>query len=655
MTLLEEALSAATLEELAQRELSQSKFVVESHMRFPTLAPVDSGQDGKTHVPRPVVFDSDSGWFTAEVILEPTDADDSSLDWVEGCTIRCAGPPVIGPDADEHWHGRVLSYRGSNRFLITSVFTPDAWPVEGEIVVIEQFNYGKAAVERLRLLVEKERNESDKSSNSAAWEIFRDRSSAQRALLKAGDSARSGLLIWGPAGTGKTRRLGEELSQRRLQGRRCLAVSCTNVSADEIFLAILKRDQESAEPGEILRFGHTRSSELQVGGKWDRFLDFQKEQSRVEQRSSAISVEIADLRRALKQFPTVEEEARFRARIRELKEERTRLWADWKLYKETALSRAKVVIGTVYFGISQHASLAESGPFDCLACDEASLINSLYLALLWSMGAQEVVLTGDFLQHRPFSSLDKALEKCAALYSQGRLDPGHWSLNVTDEDKERSIVFFGRNIFDLVGLRTVRDWRQFEGREGFDLLKDQWRLSPGLGEEVSRAFYGGILNQARTSACEDLSGVLRPGIHWYDPQPWGGSDPERAAQQIKLALEALRARSPRRLTISIVTSKRPEGQAWPKALARSHRHDELLSTFRIQGRTCDIVFFDPIFWGEVSLEFKDWIRRCWTVAMTRASHAVVLLGTEHQVWSETPFARPKAMWSLREELEIPGH
>lgn len=632
------------MEERAYKELTSKSFSVESHLRFPNWEPPVDSDGVIIDMPLPGPFDTNGRWFTTEVELEPVDSNQDNLDWAEGCTVRIAEPKP-STELDEVWHGKVLRVRADRLFLITSLFPPTAWPTHGTSVKVEAFNYCRSAIDRLKTLIGDEEQD-----GTAAQKPPLDKSIVEGGGLALPITAHAGSgsrVYWGPAGTGKTYQIGADLIQRLEENQRCLALCATNNGADEIFLSALRKGGGAMPAGHLLRFGSTKTGELSLDGPWRKHLTYQLKEKETEERVHEITSKIQDLRRAKHAFQSNHDDSDIDAEIASLQEQRKQAWRDWADWKAQALANAKAVVGTNYFGVRQHSLLEEAGPWDVLFLDEASLVSVLHLGLLGTLSFQQAVLAGDFMQHRPFSHFDSLKTKA------GKSDPHHWTNQVPPMDVEIIECLYHRSAFDQMGIQTIKDWRRVEDGDRFVSLTQQRRMDPALGDTVSKLFYEGCLESSKAPSDDEMAQILAPGLYWYDPQPHGKTAKSTMEKEVSDLLEKLMVMLGKDRKYVVMTSKRPAGQQWTQMLKRKFRQLELSTTNGIQGRNCDIALFHPSFWQESGGQgsFADWQRRCWTVALSRARHAAIILGSEEEARRRFTSKEQPRMFCLRSALE----
>ncbi|MCE9552286.1 MAG: AAA family ATPase [Planctomycetes bacterium] len=427
-------------------------------------------------------------------------------------------------------------------------------------------------------------------------------------------------ILWGPPGTGKTHKTGQQIAAILAdKSERVLVVSTTNRATDAVAISIGKAARKDSpqelEAGHALRIGK--------GATYQTFADAGLA-SMLQGTESDILMQIDELARQLKLFETWDDKALTRKHIGELrnssKDQSKHIFIN---------SDVRVVVATAYKAMTlldgeNIRKLLDNrqAPFTTIFIDEAGLISRAAVAVLSLLASRRVVLIGDSKQLAPISRISRILPS----------------------KQEKWIASSGLSHLDDIEATSA----------GIHVLSEQYRMHPDVCNVVSAFQYAGLLKTA--SSIIDRASNLPASLANYSRAIWYVLDNEDAD------LTSIRAeRGPgNRSWIRAITQKVLEKLFDDEDLRKSHglfvspyraqaqwvakhfaawgiRTWEASTVHSQQGWEADIVIFDTVNAGSCNWPPDEWTRLV-NVALSRAKEAVIVLASRNEM--NEPYLRP---------------
>ena len=406
-------------------------------------------------------------------------------------------------------------------------------------------------------------------------------------------------MIWGPPGTGKTRKAAELIVNAFQSGEDVLCLAPSNVAADQLALAIADAVSEDY-PGEVLRFNSPNENVFDRC-KW--LIEPCDKVYEINIRLKEIAAEMRSLRH---------DDPSFSDRYNSLKRERRTLWEKKREYMNTYCASARVLITTIYQWIG--CDLVRERKDSRIVLDEAAMIpiisvTSMFRYLLNREHIPEVVILGDFRQLPPVCDTSKG---------EAKLLIEHW---------------FAQSVFDAAGCADQDIRSELRRRGILESMLVQRRMHPEIAEVVSRQFYDGQLTTEGYQFCQIAPLRDEGAIRWIVPHEWFLPDGRlpiyvtnnSSEEHIYLVQKLVRHLLNRYVgaSLAIVTPFRNQAAKYAEAF----QEDNQIVTgtvHRLQGCEVDIVVFDIV--DPLKPFTKD--PRLINVAISRARHQVILMGNE---------------------------
>lgn len=432
---------------------------------------------------------------------------------------------------------------------------------------------------------------------------------------RAVDRAREAetLMIWGPAGTGKSRTLAELIRDRMAHGRRTLAVAPSNLAVDGLVRTVAEGvAPEDLQRSVVVRYGAIRDGAMPRGLRHDTSFD-----EIVERRRIPLLERLSDLhdeyRWAMSQLSPIRDEA-LSARIEELRAGMADLEAAIRVIPAEVLGNAQVVLTTV-----ARATLGQVGTrYDTVVIDEGGMVSSADAYLVAGLARASVIVGGDFRQLGPVvSGRSPAIDR-----------------------------WLRQSIFEETGASTCPNLNQTDRALA---LHDQYRMTGGIQRLANAVAYGGVLREARPS--RSLAGLPEVGL--VDTAALGAiaTRPRRGgranaihsmvvARLLSGAISANPDLCPR-TEIGVITPYRAQAREIRQGLAENEvlRHVPVGTVHRFQGRERRLIILDlpdgPPFDVSYFMQASDLSQdggRLLTVALTRAQESLIVLG--HRAYLE---------------------
>jgi superfamily I DNA/RNA helicase len=443
-------------------------------------------------------------------------------------------------------------------------------------------------------------------------------------------------ILWGPPGSGKTFRIGQQIARCfNDPTERILVVSTTNRATDEVAISIGKATKElspaSIGEGLIRRIG--KSADFRAFEKQE--LGFLLEGTETE-----LLVQIGELNQKLAKAESHEEKAAFRQQIQALRRQT----------KDNAFgiflsSEVKVVVSTAFKAITllNHPdilAMIEQGtaPFTTVIVDEAGLISRAATAVLSLLGSRRVLIVGDSKQLAPISKISRILLP----------DEKEWLASSA-----------------VSHLQTLEQSDSF----GVHLLHEQHRMHPHVNQVVSAYQYENKLVTAKSVHARRYSMPTflerHPRSLWYvlDEDAYAVKEERKHFPSIRAERGSGNRSWVRPITRTILEKFFSDAQTRKtkglflspfKAQARditsffAKEGIESWSAATIhsqQGTEADFVIFDTVNAGSFAWPYDEW-KRLINVGLSRAKEFVMLLASRSEM--QEPYLQP-----LIEDME-PG-
>lgn len=248
--------------------------------------------------------------------------------------------------------------------------------------------------------------------------------------------------VWGPPGTGKTSTLGTVVERSIASGSSLLISAHSNVAVDAALIAAIRAGTKG-KPGRIVRAGPAVLAEARASGMSTREIVFAKNPSlrrRLEELSKSFSTSSG--------HPLASLVERWRSTMSELREA-----------EEQVLRGASVVFATLSKTVI--AGAISKRKFHVAMVDEVSMAYPPQVLVAGSLATARLNVFGDFRQLPP----------------------------IVQSEDPRAKQRLGVDVFTACGVDKV------EGT-GVTMLKEQFRMHPGIRKIVSDFAYRGMLRDA---------------------------------------------------------------------------------------------------------------------------------------------------------------
>lgn len=433
--------------------------------------------------------------------------------------------------------------------------------------------------------------------------------------------------VWGPPGTGKTKTAALVVGRLLQTGHRVLCIAPSNTAVDQLAkgVAALLERYDPQQLRFFIRYGFPIQPEM-------RDHPVISPRAHIRRVDPDLFSEWATLEQELAVAAKGQSSAQLRPiaeRLREVKQKARSLL-------QAQLPRLRGVATTLAMTISDQA-VRESGPFDLLLVDEASMVGALPL-MVGEQLAHRLALFGDFRQLPP----------------------------VTSSDHPSVRKWLGRTGFDLWGIPDAVDRGLFPPY--LRMLDIQYRMHPAIRDKVSRFAYGDRLRDAPVVGRrhEEASrppfpgeAVVRIDISHLGAEacrPEGGSRWNDISAAVAIGLAA-QARASGYSPVAVITPYREQARLLYR-LSKGLGLTEVITgtVHRFQGGEAPFVIFDLVEAGR--RRTRGWrpffdddeertASRLFTVALSRAMVKVAVVGDWPLLCSErgpTKLAPVKRIW-----------
>ncbi|MBF0239448.1 MAG: AAA family ATPase [SAR324 cluster bacterium] len=299
-------------------------------------------------------------------------------------------------------------------------------------------------------------------------------SSQQQAIAKSLHSEFH--LIWGPPGTGKTRTLGEIISQLIQKNRSCLVLSISNIAVDQLIKAVIDHTPRSFRE-DVLRFGIPLDKSLDLytlRGKSlakdprlkEKFRLLLEEREKLRGMVRSKRGNLVRSKENSKNYNVFSDELSSQfSKINRIETELTIL--ERSIHKESQeLLKDCLCVGTTLASFIMNPEIYQLA-FDVVVIDEASMVPMVYVLAAAKMVSRQFIIAGDPEQLPPISICDNALVR----------------------------KWIGSNIFDFFKVN------QPDQHPNVSFLKEQYRMQNAISDLVSSLSYDNKL-QSRSKAGE---------------------------------------------------------------------------------------------------------------------------------------------------------